>query len=30
MGIIKDRFKQKADIQATEIKELLKEHPLEN
>ena len=26
MGIIKDRFKQKADFQATEIKELLKEH----
>jgi citrate synthase len=26
MGIIKDRFKQKADIVAAEIKELLKEH----
>ncbi len=26
MGIIKDRFKQKADVQASEIKELLKEH----
>ena len=26
MGIIKDRFKQKADVVAAEIKELLKEH----
>lgn len=26
MGIIKDRFKEKADLQATEIKDLLKEH----
>src|SRR3954468_9539542 len=26
MGIVKDRFKQKADSMAAEIKELLKEH----
>ena len=26
MGIIKDRFKEKADAVATEIKDLLKEH----
>ena len=26
MGIIKDRFKEKADLQSAEIKELLKEH----
>jgi citrate synthase len=26
MGIIKDRFKEKADVQSAEIKELLKEH----
>ncbi len=26
MGIIKERFKEKADTKALEIKELLKEH----
>ena len=26
MGIIKDRFKEKADVVAAEIKSLLKEH----
>jgi citrate synthase len=26
MGVIKDRFKEKADVLAAEIKDLLKEH----